>query len=302
MHIGIIVPQGWTGEYDGWDAQEAWKRSIAVAQQADSIGYESIWLFDHFHTVPVPTDEITFESFTTLTALAALTRRVRLGHIVTCTAFRNPALTAKMISTMDVISGGRMELGIGAGWKRDEWLAYGYGFPDTAQRLAMLADHLAVIDAMLRPGHATYHGTWAGVENAINVPKPLQSPRVPIMVGGNGQNVTWRLAARYADELNVDGAPPEAVAEWLPIIGSRCEEIGRDPATLRLSVHLWRELQPPAGQARIDLLGRYRELGVSRIQTLLAESVNGDEALESFAEDARAAGCSLAEPAGALGG
>jgi F420-dependent oxidoreductase-like protein len=299
MHIGIIVPQGWTGEYDGWDPTKAWARSIAVAQQADNLGYESIWLFDHFHTVPVPTDEITFESFTTLSALAALTHRVRLGHIVICTAFRNPALTAKMISTMDVISGGRMDLGIGAGWKRDEWIAYGYGFPETKERLATLADHLGVIDVMLRPGHATFHGKYASVENAINIPKPLQKPRVPIMVGGNGQNVTWRLAARYADELNVDGAAPEAVEEWRPIISSRCEEIDRDPSTLRLSVHLWRELQPPAGQQRVDMLGRYRELGVSRIQTLLSESVDSDEALESFAEDARAAGCSLAEPVGA---
>ncbi len=299
MHLGIIVPQGWTGEYDGWDPQKAWARSIAVARQADTLGYESIWLFDHFHTVPVPTDEITLESFTTLTALAALTERVRLGHIVICTAFRNPALTAKMISTMDVISGGRMELGIGAGWKRDEWIAYGYGFPETSERLAMLADHLGVIDAMLRPGHASFRGKYASVENAINIPMPLQKPRVPIMVGGNGQNVTWRLAARYADELNVDGAAPETVEEWLPIIRSRCEEIDRDPATLRLSVHIWKELQPPPGQRRVDMLARYRELGVSRVQTLLAASVDSDEALESFAEDARAAGCSLAEPVGA---
>jgi alkanesulfonate monooxygenase SsuD/methylene tetrahydromethanopterin reductase-like flavin-dependent oxidoreductase (luciferase family) len=217
---------------------------------------------------------------------------------VICTAFRNPALTAKMISTMDVISGGRMDLGIGAGWKRDEWIAYGYGFPETKERLATLADHLGVIDAMLRPGHATFHGKYASVENAINIPKPLQKPRVPIMIGGNGQNVTWRLAARYADELNVDGAAPETVEEWLPIIRSRCEEIDRDPATLRLSVHIWRELQQPAGQRRVDMLARYRELGVSRVQTLLSESVDSDEALESFAADARAAGCSLAEPVG----
>jgi F420-dependent oxidoreductase-like protein len=297
MHIGIIVPQGWTGEYDGWEPRRAWSRTIALAQQADLLGYESIWLFDHFHTVPVPTDEITFESFTTLAALAALTRRTRLGQI--CTAYRNPALTAKMISTMDVISDGRMELGIGAGWKRDEWIAYGYGFPGTAERLAMLADHLGVIDAMLRAGHATFHGKYASVEDAINVPKPLQSPRVPIMVGGNGKNVTWRLAARHADELNLDGTLPDVVEEWLPIIHSRCEEIDRDPATLRVSVHLWRQHRPPPGQERIDMLGRYRDLGVSRLQTLLSESVDDDEALESFAEDARAAGCSLAEPVGA---
>src|SRR6188474_3654474 len=109
MKIGVIVPQGWTGEYRGWNAVDAWARTRSVAKWSEALGFESIWLFDHFHTVPRPTDEITFESFTTLAALAALTERVRLGHIVICTSFRNPALTAKMISTMDALSGGRME-------------------------------------------------------------------------------------------------------------------------------------------------------------------------------------------------
>src|SRR5690349_6878403 len=241
MQFRVIVPQGWVGEYDGWDPLDAWRRTTEVARQADRLGFESIWLFDHFQTVPRPTDEITFESFTTLSALAALTERVRLGHIVICTAFRNPALTAKMISTMDVISGGRMELGIGAGWKRDEWLAYGYGFPDTPVRLAILRDHLEVITRMLagdRHDHATFEGEHALVKNAINVPKPLQA-KLPVMVGGNGRNVTWRLAAKFADELNVDGLSPDEVREVLPIIRARCEEIGRDPATLSVSVHIW---------------------------------------------------------------
>ena len=105
-----------------------------MARQAERLGFDSIWLFDHFHTVPDPTEEITFESFTSLAALGAITERIRLGHIVICAGFRNPAMTAKMISTMDVQTGGRMELGIGAGWKRDEWEAYGYGFPDTRPR------------------------------------------------------------------------------------------------------------------------------------------------------------------------
>ena len=124
--------------------------------QADRLGFESIWLFDHFHTVPRPTDEITFESFTSLSALAALTERVRLGHIVICTAFRNPALTAKMISTMDTDQRRADGAGIGAGWKRDEWLAYGYGFPETKERLARLGDDLGVItrDACRRPASA----------------------------------------------------------------------------------------------------------------------------------------------------
>jgi F420-dependent oxidoreductase-like protein len=292
MKLGVIVPQGWVGEYDGWDPLEAWRRTVAVARDAERLGAESIWMFDHFHTVPRPTDEITFESFTSLSALAGLTDRVRLGHIVICTAFRNPALTAKMISTMDTISGGRMELGIGAGWKRDEWDAYGYDFPETAERLARLRDDLGVITEMLagdRHHHATFSGDHARVSNARNVPKPIQQPRVPIMVGGNGPNVTWRLAARYADELNVDGLTPDEVAEALPTIRQRCEEMDRDPATLTISVHLWTDHLAETGQARIDLLGGYRALGLSRVMGLIRASATDDEALPKFIEDARAA-------------
>jgi F420-dependent oxidoreductase-like protein len=300
MKVGVIVPQGWVGEYDGWDPLEAWRRTSHIARQADQLGFESIWLFDHFHTVPRPTDEITFESFTTLSALAALTTRVRLGHVVICTAFRNPALTAKMISTMDSISAGRMELGIGAGWKKDEWLAYGYGFPETKERLAALGDHLEVINRMLagdKHEHATYEGRHASVKNAINVPKPIQKPRVPIMVGGNGPNVTWRLAARHADELNVDGMSPAEVTEALPVIRSRCEEIGRDPSSLRLSVHIWQGNVASPGQARVDQLAAYREVGVDRVITMIRASTTSDEALESFRADARSAGAELAEEA-----
>jgi F420-dependent oxidoreductase-like protein len=297
MKIGVIVPQGWVGEYDGWDPLEAWRRTADVARQADRLGFESIWLFDHFHTVPRPTDEITFESFTTLSALAALTSRVRLGHIVICTAFRNPALTAKMISTMDSISGGRMDLGIGAGWKRDEWLAYGYGFPETKERLARLADDLGVITEMLagdKHRHATFDGAHSRVRDARNVPKPIQQPRTPIMVGGNGPNVTWRLAAKYADELNVDGLSPAEVVEALPVIRGRCEEIGRDPATLAISVHVWTEILSVPGAARTDLLAGYREAGVNRVMGLDTAVTRGDEALEVLVEDARAAGVELA--------
>jgi F420-dependent oxidoreductase-like protein len=296
MRIGAIVPQGWTGEYDGWDPLAAWARTVAVAQQAERLGFESIWVFDHVHTVPRPTDEITFESFTSLAALAAHTERVRLGHIVICTAFRNPAMTAKMISTLDTISGGRMELGIGAGWKREEWLAYGYEFPETPERLARLGDDLQVIGAMLagdRHQHATFEGEHSRVREARNVPKPIQQPRVPIMVGGNGPNVTWRLAARYADELNLDGMSPAEVDAALPVIRQRCEEVDRDPATLPVSVHLyWEDIATP-GQQRVDLLAAHREQGIARGMGLVQASADTDEALEALAEDARAAGLEL---------
>ena len=136
-----------------------------------------------------------------------------------------------------------MELGIGAGWKRDEWLAYGYGFPETKERLARLGDDLEVITAMLagdKHQHATFEGTYSTVRDAINVPKPIQQPRVPIMVGGNGPNVTWRLAARHADELNLDGMSPAEVAEALPVIRAAARRSARPGDAGDLGPHLGR--------------------------------------------------------------
>lgn len=302
MKIGVIAPQGWTGEYDGWEPRRAWGRTAEVAQQADRLGLESVWLFDHFHTVPKPTDEMTFESFTSLAALAALTERVRLGQIVICNGFRNPALTAKMASTIDTISGGRFELGIGAGWKKDEWLAYGYGFPETKERLAMLHDALEVVTRMLEPGrkaHATYDGAHHSVKDARNQPKPIQESGMPVMVGGNGPKVTWRLAARYADELNLDGMSPDEVREALPTIRARCEEIDRDPDSLAVSVHVWwgTPAWSAAGDARRELLAEYDELGVSRVIGLLQASAESDDALDDLFADADAAGMEL-DPSG----
>jgi len=292
MRVGIIAPQGWTGEFAGMEPAEAWRRTVAVAQQAESLGFESVWLFDHFHTTPDPTDELTFESFTSLSALAALTERVRLGHVVSCAGFRNPALVAKMISTMDTISNGRMEFGVGGGWKQEEWNAYGYEFPETRERLRRLEDALEIATRMFEPGRATYDGPTARIEGAINLPKPVQQPRVPIMVGGNGRDVTWRLAARFADELNVDGMPADEIPEARQVLDQRCEEVGRDPATLRMSAHIW-WAQLDEAPDRVELLARFREAGVSRVITMVRASADDDEALAAFAEDCRAAGAEL---------
>jgi alkanesulfonate monooxygenase SsuD/methylene tetrahydromethanopterin reductase-like flavin-dependent oxidoreductase (luciferase family) len=293
VRVGIIVPQGWTGEYDGWDASRAWARTVAVAHEAEGLGFESLWLFDHVQTEPFPTDEITFEAFVGLSALAVETARVRLGHLVLCAGYRNPALVAKMISTLDVVSGGRAELALGAGWKQDEYDAYGFGFPPLKERMQLLQDSLEIAVRMLAPGHATYAGTQASVSDAINVPKGVQQPRVPIMVGGNGPNRTWRLAARYADELNLDWFSPAEVVEARPVIASRCEEIGRDPSTLRLSVNIGRPQSAPEGRVRVDLLKGYADAGVDRVMTLIRASASDDGALERFAEDCLAAGCEL---------
>ena len=297
MEIGVVVPQGWTGEYDGWDPPRAWERTLAVTLQAERLGFESAWVFDHFHTEPEPTDELTFESFTTLAALAASTERLRLGQVVICTAFRNPALTAKMIGTLDVISGGRMELGIGAGWKEDEWIAYGYGFPPVAERLAILADYLEIITRMLGPGRATWAGEHAHVIDAIHEPKGLQQPRIPILIGGNGPKVTWRLAARFADELNLDALAPEDVERALPVIAQRCEEVGRDPSTLRVSIHMWGPAYAEPGTARRQRLRQYMDLGLDRAILQAYAAVQDPPVLDAIADDCAALGLLESVPA-----
>jgi F420-dependent oxidoreductase-like protein len=294
MQVGVIIPQGWKYEYNGWDPAAAWARTLELARDAEALGFESEWVFDHFHTVPDVLDEITFESFTTLTAMAGVTSRVRLGHMVVCNGFRNPALVAKLASTLDVASAGRFELGIGAGWKEDEWLAYGYGFPSTHERLAALHDSLEVITRMLAPGRATYHGRHARVVDAVNVPKGIQQPRPPIIVGGNGQEVTWRLAARFADELNLVFVSPEKVVDDLPLIRSRCEEIGRDPATLKVSLYSRDEDIEHAGQERVDFIGRCAAAGLSRLVSFPTRYGPTAETQALFAEDCRAAGIQLA--------
>ena len=237
MRVGIIVPQGWTGEYDGWDPARAWARTVAVAHEAEALGFDSLWLFDHFQTEPVPTDEITFEAFVGLSALAVETARVRLGHLVLCAGYRNPALVAKMISTLDVVSGGRAELALGAGWKEDEHTAYGFGFPPLKERMALLEDSLEVATRMLAPGRATYGGSQATVVDAINVPKGVQSPRVPIMVGGGGEKKTLRIVAEHADIWHsFEG--DASLARKLEVLKGWCAEVGRPTDEIEISGHV----------------------------------------------------------------
>jgi F420-dependent oxidoreductase-like protein len=298
MRIGLTLPQGCDREYLGIEPGRAWQRTVEVAQEAEALGFESLWVYDHFQVDPPPEEAPVFDPFVELSALAALTRRARLGHLVLAAAYRNAALTAKMISTLDVVSGGRVELGIGAGWKEDEWLAYGYGFPDAPERLAILADHLEVITRMLAPGRATYEGRHAHVREAIHEPKGLQKPRLPIVVGGNGPKVTWRLAARFADELNLDALPPADVERALPVIRERCEEIGRDPASLRVSIHVWGAAGAAPGGPRRERLRAYADLGLSRAILQGFGAVRDPALLAAVSDDCAAAGFLESVPAG----
>jgi F420-dependent oxidoreductase-like protein len=298
MDVGLMIPQGWKGEYARWRPADAWARTEELTRDAEARGFGSEWVFDHFHTVPEPTDEITFESFTQLTAMAALTERVRLGHMVVCTGFRNPALTAKLSSTLDVVSGGRFELGIGAGWKEDEWRAYGYDFPTLRERVDALGDHLEVISRMLAPGRASYEGEYATVRGAINEPKGLQE-HIPVIVGGNGRNRIMRYAVRYGDELNYVFLSPSEIVERRPEIAEACEEIGRDPATLKISVYVRDEDVRDRGSRRVDVLGGYGSIGIDRIIAFPTRWNPTTEAQAAFAEDCAAAGIELRATAAA---
>ncbi len=291
MKLGLTLPQGCDREYLGLDPATAWRRTVEIAQLAERVGFESLWIYDHMQVDPPPEEAIVFDPFVEISALATVTRRARLGHLVLAAAYRNAALTAKMISTVDVVSGGRAVLGIGAGWKEDEWLAYGYGFPPAGERLAILSDSLEIISRMLTPGRAAFAGAHRHVVDAIHEPKGLQQPRIPIVVGGNGRNVTWRLAARFADELNLDALLPRAVGEALPVIAERCIEIGRDPASLAVSVHIWGEaaaVEP--GRERQERLLEYAELGLARAIVQGFAGVTDAAALDALIDDCDQAG------------
>jgi hypothetical protein len=162
-------------------------------------------------------------------------------------------------------------------------------FPDAPERLAILSDHLEVISRMLGPGHATFAGQYASVDDAIHEPKSAGA-RIPVLIGGNGPKVTWRLAARFADELNLDAMMPDELEGALPVIASRCEEIGRDPATLRVSVHIWGRPDAPAGPERRERLRQFRDAGASRVMVQGFAAVSDPGHLERVAEDCAAVG------------
>jgi F420-dependent oxidoreductase-like protein len=235
--FGVIVPQGWRMDLVGIkDPIEAYETMTRVAQTAEDLGFDSIWLFDHFHTVPVPTQEVTFECWTSTAALARDTKRVRIGQMVTCNSYRNPALLAKIASTVDVLSHGRLDFGIGAGWYEHEYRAYGYNYPDAPTRLRYLRDAVQVILKMWTEEEAYFEGKYHQVRGAINQPKGVQKPHIPLLIGGSGEQVTLKLVAQYGDACNIGHTDPETVARKFDILRQHCENVGRDYNTIHRTV------------------------------------------------------------------
>jgi F420-dependent oxidoreductase-like protein len=242
VRFGLFVPQGWIMDLvEIEDPIEQYETMSRVAQTAERLGFESIWLFDHFHTYFKPVLETTFECWTSTAALARDTKTIRLGQMVTCNSYRNPALTAKMASTVDVLSHGRLDFGIGAGWYEHEYLAYGYEYPPTpGERLRRLAEALQVIKAMWTEPYASFEGDYYKISGAINEPKGVQNPHPPIWIGGSGEKVTLKLAAKYGDATNFGGHLDDM--SWythkLDVIRAHCDALERDPDTLIRSTNV----------------------------------------------------------------
>src|SRR4030081_3807616 len=227
MRFGLFVPQGWRLDLVGIDPADHWNTMIDLARYADDGPYESIWVYDHFHTVPVPSDEATHEAWSLMAAYGAATSRVRLGQMCTCMGYRNPAYLAKVAATIDVISGGRVEMGIGAGWYEHEWRAYGYGFPTAGERLPPLGQGGQIMRQLWTTGTATLAGKQYQVDGAICRPLPLQEGGIPLWIAGGGERKTLRTAAQYADYTNFD-TTPETFRHKSEVLAEHCREIGRD--------------------------------------------------------------------------
>ncbi|STD03836.1 Pyrimidine monooxygenase RutA [Dermatophilus congolensis] len=240
MRFGMFIPQGWRMDLVGIPAAQHWGVMAGLARAADANNmWESIWLHDHFRTVPEATHEPTHEAWTLTAALAAVTGRVRLGQMSTTMGYRNPVLLAKMAATVDIISEGRLDVGLSAGWYEEEWLAYGYGFPSAGERIGMLAEGVEILRQAWTTGTVTFKGRHYNAENAIVAPRPLQgtlvtgSPAngIPMCIAGGGEKKTLRLAAQHADYTNFEGTA-EKFAHKTNILTRHCTDVDRDPATI----------------------------------------------------------------------
>ena len=236
MQFGAFTPQGWRLDLVGIDTSEHWTTMVDVTRKAESLGFASAWVYDHFHTVPEPTQEATYEAWTLMAALAASTESIRLGQMCTCNGYRHPSYLAKVAASIDVISGGRVEMGIGGGWYEHEYLAYGYDFPKPSVRLGELDEAIQIMRSMWTDEQATFTGRYYSIDGAICQPKPIQDPMIPLWVAGGGEQLTLRTAARYADYTNFGGTP-ETFAHKSSVLERHCEDVDRDYGDITRSVN-----------------------------------------------------------------
>jgi F420-dependent oxidoreductase-like protein len=228
LTFGVFVPQGWKMELASIeDPQAKWAKAVEVAKLAEDLGLDSLWVYDHFHNVPKPAHETMFECWTTVAAISQVTSRIKLGQMVGCAPYRTPSLLAKITSNIDVMSGGRLIWGIGAGWYEHEFKGYGYPFLKASDRIAVLRETVEIVKGMWTEADFSYAGKHFQLEGAQCDPKPVQQPHPQVLIGGGGEQLTLRVVARHADAANFGGKPHE----WqhkAEVLQQHCKDVGRD--------------------------------------------------------------------------
>jgi F420-dependent oxidoreductase-like protein len=252
MKFSIFFPTGFAREFTAIpDPRDTYERLIQLAKTADDAGYESLLVPDHLTTLP-PAQQPLFEAWSLITALAGHTTRIRLGQLVTSVGYRNPALAAKIASTVDVLSGGRLIFGIGAGWYGPDYTQYGFEFGAPKERLRRLDEAAQIIRKLWTQDVATFDGTYYQVRDAINEPKGLQKPHIPLLIAGGGEKVTLRTVAKYADASNIIDSAEVARHKYV-VLKRHADDVGRDYSTIHRTLTVLVNIADTDAQARAHL-------------------------------------------------
>lgn len=238
VRVGLTLPQGWLDEFPTSDPHEQFLFSKNVALEAEKLGYDAGYVYDHF--IPYYGNNSNgsfFEAYVLLSAIASVTSRLRIGQVVTCNSYRHPSLLAKMTSTLDAISNGRLEFGIGAGWFEHEYTSYGYEFDNAASRIEQLDESLTIIKKMWKNEKSSFKGKHYSIKNANCNPKPMQNPHPPVMVGGAGSKL-MEVVARHATRYNHPFGTPEILKEKISLLKAKCKLANRNHNEIENSVLL----------------------------------------------------------------
>lgn len=226
--VGVFVPQGWRLDLVEIDSPEQqYEAMTSVATRAESLGFDSVWLYDHFYTVPTIEQETTFEAWISTAGLCRDTSRIKVGQMVTCNGYRNPALLAKMASTVDVMSHSRLICGLGAGWYESEWRGYGFGFPQLKDRMGAFREATEIIYRMWTEENPKFDGKYYQIDGPVNMPKGAHQPHPRLWLGGSGEKVTLRLVARWADGCNI-GGDIDTLTHKFEVLKRHCDKVGRN--------------------------------------------------------------------------
>jgi F420-dependent oxidoreductase-like protein len=256
--LGLQIP---SFTFPGVADADLFETVVGIATTAEEHGFDSLWVMDHLYQIEMvgPKEDPMLEAYTLLAGIAARTRTARLGTMVTGVTYRNPALLAKIVTTLDVVSSGRAILGIGAAWNEDEHAGYGYDFPPAGERLDRLEEALQICRAMFTEAAPTFEGRHYRISSVLNNPKPVRG-RIPVLIGGGGEKRTLRLVALYGDACNLFG-DPDAVRHKLDVLERHCADVGRDPAEITKTILLTVQ-DPGSTQATV---AAYRAVGVDGV-------------------------------------